>query len=61
MAAFVTSAEINRYIDSELDAYGDLIYVVEYIGDDGETRHHTFYDHAEAYTFVRDEILEVSS
>lgn len=53
----ITSKEVNRYISSDLDYNGQLVYIVEYVGDDGENERHTFFDHAEAYAFTRDAIL----
>ncbi len=57
MATSITSAQINSYIDSELEYDGRLIYIVEYVDDGGETMRECFTDHADAYAFVRDEIL----
>jgi hypothetical protein len=61
MVTFFTTREINSYITSELGYDGKLAYVVEYVGDDGETVRAWFFDHASTYAFVRDEILEFSS
>jgi hypothetical protein len=53
----LTSTEINRHIGSDLDGNGCLVYFVEFTNDDGQPDRWDFTDHADAYAFVRDEIL----
>lgn len=57
MTTLTTTAKINRHIGSELDGNGRLVYFVEYTGDEGEQHKDIYYDHADAYAFVRDELL----
>lgn len=53
----LTTSDINRHIDSDLDSSSHLVYFVDFTGDDGEARRIEFSDHADAYAFVRDELL----